>query len=336
VAAVAIVATGCSGDEAADDDGVAAGDDRPTVMVTTTVLGELTTRVAGDRARVEVLLPPGADPHDVEPSARQVADLGEADLVVANGLGLEAGFADALATASERGVPVLEVAPELGPIAFGEHGDDEHGDDEHGDDEHGDDEHGDEAEGADEHGDDEHGDGLDPHVWMDPDRMATAARLVGDALVEEVGLDRAATDAAVAEWDAEMRALDEAIQATLVDLPAERRVLVTSHDSLGYFAERYGFEVVGTVIPGGSTLAEPSAAGIAALADTVRSVGVPAVFSENVVSTDLVDALAAEAGGGVAVVQLYTDATGEPGSGADTYVGMMTTNAERIAEALTP
>jgi zinc/manganese transport system substrate-binding protein len=119
-------------------------------------------------------------------------------------------------------------------------------------------------------------------------------------------------------------------------VPVDRRVLVTNHDALGYFADRYGFEVVGTVIPGISTQAAADAADFAALATTVRDRGVPAIFAETTSSTALADALAAEVGRDVAVVTLYTGSLGPPDSGADTYVGMLETDAHRIADALAP
>jgi zinc/manganese transport system substrate-binding protein len=118
-------------------------------------------------------------------------------------------------------------------------------------------------------------------------------------------------------------------------VPDERRILVTNHDSLGYFADRYGFEVVATVIPGGSTLGEPSSAELAELVALIGETGVPAIFAENVEPSTLAEAVAAEAGSGVAVVELYTDSLGEAGSGADTLIGMLLTNAERIAGAMT-
>lgn len=319
---------GCSSGDGATSEG---GDgDRPSIVVTTSILADVTGNVVGDAAEVETLVPAGADPHSFEPSAAQVARLHEADLIVANGLGLEASLDGFLDSAVESGTPLLEVAPELGPIPFGsptqasEH---DHG----GPDEH----HG----GSDGHGDDGHDHGagdLDPHVWTDPDRMATAARLIGEAVAEHTGVDAAVLEANAAAYDAELRLLDEEIQATLAVIPPEERILVTNHGSLGYFAERYGFEVVGTLTPGGSTLGEPSAASLARLADTIRDSGVPAIFTEVGADDSVARSLAAEVGTGVEVVALHTDALGPPGSGAETYVAMMSTNARLLAEALAP
>ena len=111
-------------------------------------------------------------------------------------------------------------------------------------------------------------------------------------------------------------------------------MLVTNHDAFGYFADRYDFEVIGTVIPTGSTADGASAGQLARLAATVREEGVPAIFAENTTSSDLADTLAAEVGQDVVVVELFSDSLGEPGSGAETYVEMMRTNAELIVQAL--
>nr|MCU0281452.1 metal ABC transporter substrate-binding protein [Acidimicrobiia bacterium] len=130
--------------------------------------------------------------------------------------------------------------------------------------------------------------------------------------------------------------LDAEIEASLAAVPPEQRKLLTNHHALGYFADRYGFEVIGAIIPGGSTLAAPSPADLAELVDLLRQAGVRAIFAETTQSADLAEALAAELGGQVAVVSLYTGSLGEAGSGADTYIGMQRSNAERIAAALAP
>ena len=128
--------------------------------------------------------------------------------------------------------------------------------------------------------------------------------------------------------------LDADISATLSAIPEGDRVLVTNHDALGYFAARYGFEIAGTVIPSGTTLAEPSSAELAALVEEIQQRGVQAIFAETTEPSTLADAIAAEAGEAVQVVELYTGSLGEAGTGADTLIGMLLTNAQRIAGAL--
>ncbi len=316
-ALLAGVLGGCSSDDTSAPSSGSEDGGIPVVFATTGILGDITENVVGDLADVEVLLPPGADPHDVEASAQQVAQLSDADLVIANGLGLEAGLAGTLESVAADGVPVFEVGPELSPIPFGESGTDEH-DDEHAD--------------EDDH---EHADGsVDPHVWMDPDRMASASALIAQQVAAATGLDEQVLAEQAAAYAEEIAAADEEIQAMLAEVPDERRKLVTNHEAFGYFAERYVFEIVGVVIPGGSTSAEPSAEEIATLANEIGAADVPAIFADTSASQDLVDALAAEVGSEVEVVPLYSESLGEPGSGADTYVGLITTNAQRIADAL--
>lgn len=172
----------------------------------------------------------------------------------------------------------------------------------------------------------------DPHVWMDPLRMAAAARLIGAELEAITG-----TEGAVARAEAyasTLEALDAEIGALLGQVSPDARKLVTNHDALGYFAERYGFEVVGVVIPRGSTLAEPSASEVTELVNTIERESVPAIFAETTATARLAEVVADETGEDVEVVTLYTGSLGEDGSGAETYVLMIRTNAERISAAL--
>jgi zinc/manganese transport system substrate-binding protein len=301
---------------------VASSEPAVTVMATTTILGDVLSAIVGDRGTVEVLLPVGADPHDFTPSSRQVAAMQGADLIVANGLGLEEGVIHALEAVEDAGTLVLWLAEMLDPLPFMEvdHDDDHMHDDESHDDDHG---NGDEAH--------DHGE-LDPHVWMDPIRMATAAMIIADAL-SEIAPDVDWSTPAQAYADA-LTLLDEEIALLVSGLPEERRLLITNHHSLGYFAARYGFRVVGTVIPGGTTLGAPSSADLAALVDLIEDLGIPAIFAENIDATALVAALAAEVDHPVAVVVLTTDSLGEPGTEEATLLGLLRSNARLIVEAL--
>ena len=172
---------------------------------------------------------------------------------------------------------------------------------------------------------------VDRHVWFDPIAVSAALPALGDALVD-AGVDRAVTDRCVAAAQAELGGLDADVAETLAAVPAERRVLVTNHDSLGAFADRYGFEVLGSVLPSTSTLGEASPSALEALGEEIEATGVPAIFAETLHTSADADALGDRLG--VEVVELYTDALGEPGSGADSYPGLLRTDAERIADAL--
>ncbi len=272
--------------------------DGPLVVATHSLLGDLVANVAGDEAAVEVLMAPGTDPHEFEPSAAQVAMLNEADLVVANGLGFETGLTDALASAPDDGVPVLELGESLDPLPFAP------------------------------------GEGEDPHWFTDPLRMARAAELVAVAMADVAGVDRSVVADRAGAHASALRDADAEITDDLTAVPDDRRRLVTNHEVFAYFADRYGFEVVGTVIPTGSTLAEPSSAELADLVAVIEATGVSAIFADTSSSTDLADVLAAEVGDDIEVVELFSESLGGEGSGAETYLEMIHTNADRIVGAL--
>jgi ABC-type Zn uptake system ZnuABC Zn-binding protein ZnuA len=305
---------------------------RPLVIATTPILGDLVRQVGGDQVNVDVLIPLGADPHDFEPSAAQAAQLRDASLIVANGLGLEERLESALDGAQKDGVPVFEVGEQLDPLSIGTadkeetHAEDDgHG---HKDDGHG---HKDEAPAQEE----AHGHGAeDPHVWLDPERMATAASLVATQLATTTGLDAAPFQERAATYAEAARAAETEARALLAELPADQRKLISNHDALEYFAQRFNLEVIGTVIPGGSTLAEPSAADLSDLVALIEANNVKAIFSESTVSSKLIESLAREVGSQVSVVELSTDTLGEPGSPTATYPGLIVTTARLIANGL--
>lgn len=281
--------------------------ERPLVVTTTTIWGDVVSQIVGDEADVDVLIPRGADAHDFEPAPRDVALLHEADLVVVNGLGLEQGMSAVLEAAVADGANVLEVAPLLDPIPFTRHHDEE-----------------------DHSIDDGHDHDADPHVWLDLIRVATATSHIADRLSE---VDDSADWQAKA--DTYSRALIEAdAEAARILDGVEDRRLLTNHEALGYFANRFDFEIVGVVIPGGSTLAEPSASELAALVQTMRDLGIDTIFAETTSSTRLAEAVAEEAGEDVSVVELHTESLGKPGSGADTLIGLTLSNARTVSDRL--
>ena len=214
----------------------------------------------------------------------------------------------------------------------GEH---DHDEDEGHDDEGGEHDHDEHGEGEDEGAEHEHDHGSeDPHFWMDPLRVAKAALHIADEL-NKIAPSPSWAERAEA-YAASLEELDAEIRDLLSSIPEENRKLITNHDAFGYFAARYDFEVVGAVIPGGSTLAEPSSADMAALVDAIVDEGVRAIFAETIEPSILAEAVAAEVGASVEVVELYSGSLGEPGTDAGTLIGMLRLNAERIAEALTP
>lgn len=268
------------------------------IVVSTSILGDVVENVVDGRANVEVLIPVGADSHDFSASSAQVAAMQTADLVILNGLGLEEGMSDLVEALKADGVEVFEVAPLIDPLPFGE---------------------GDSGS-------------LDPHFWMDPTRMAEAAKLIGEELAT---LDPDQDWSSAAEsYAAELVDLDAEIAKILVTVPEPQRVMVTNHESFGYFADRYGFDVIGTVIPGGTTLDSPSSAELAQLVATMRAASTTVIFGETTRPDTLANAVASELGDDVIVVDLYTESLGIAGSDAETYIGMLRSNAQLVAESL--
>ena len=313
--ATALLLAGCGSDaDSATSPGTGGAGAGAKVVATTTIWGDLTGQIVecAGAGEVATLMPVGTDPHDYSPSSQDVASMVSADLVIANGLGLEEGLEKSIESAKSDGATVFEVAPELDPLPFGENAGD-HADEEES------------AEEADDHGSE------DPHVWHDVTRAAKASGLIGAELTKATGNPDYAECGTLLQG--ELMTVNDEVATALATVPEERRVLVTDHDALGYLAAAYGYTVAGTVIPGGSTLAEPSSAELAALAATVKEAGVPAIFANTANPQALVDALASEVGD-IEVVSLYVDSIGEPGSGADTFQGMVRTNAQRISDSL--
>jgi ABC-type Zn uptake system ZnuABC Zn-binding protein ZnuA len=326
-----------------------AGGERPTVVASFSVLGDLVQNVAGDAIEVQTLVGAGADAHTFEPSPADVATIGEADLVFENGLEFETWLDDIYESSGSQATRVV-VSEGLDLLPAGEEGHEEDGHegeaaDEHADDgspaaeaegdEHEEDEHAAEGTPGAEAHEDEHGHGeFDPHVWHDVTNAIAMVETIRDALVAADPAAAAVYEENAAAYVAELEELDADVAEQVETLPEERRRLVTSHDTFGYFARRYGFEVVGTALGSVSTeVGDPSAGDIAALVEEIREAGVPAIFAENVQNPDLMESIAAEAGVELAPT-LYTDALGEPGSEGDTYVGMIRHNVDTIVSAL--
>jgi len=314
--AAALVATtlaACSSPDAADNQ---ASD--PRFVVTTPILGSIASMVTtcAGQGSVEVLMPNGADPHDFAPSSAQVASMVTADLVIANGLGLEAGMEGDLESVSTDGGRVWEVGPEVDPIPSADNSAAEPP-----------------ASASDVH-EGEHS-SLDPHIWFDMSRMAMAAELMGKQMqaVTPTGIEANFADCGQ-QAAAQITAAQTEVRSTLLNIPAERRVLITDHQSLGYLADAYDFEIAGAVVESASTLAEPSSADLAQLSALIRQKGVPAIFANVSQPSQLADAVADESQTEVVVVPLFVESLGEPGSPAGDYIGMMRENADRIASGL--
>ncbi|MCY4650332.1 MAG: metal ABC transporter substrate-binding protein, partial [bacterium] len=188
-----------------------------------------------------------------------------------------------------------------------------------------------------EEGDHGHEGAFDPHFWFDPSRMEKAVRLIAAELIE-IGKGLSAT-----EWNeratnyiAQIQDAAAEAEELLSAVPEDHRKLVTNHDAFSYFGAFFDFEILDTILSGGSTLAQPGTAHLAELVDKIRAEGVTAIFTETTADDGLPNTVAAEFDPPLQVVELYTGSLGPPGSDADTYPKWLVTNARLIAEAITP
>jgi zinc/manganese transport system substrate-binding protein len=272
-----------------------------TIVVTTSVLGSVVRDLVGGAANVMVLMPNGADPHEWEPSAKDIETVTHADLLVENGLGLEGGMANAFAQAEAAGVRRFVAADHVALRHVGA------------------------GEGTNPSDPDQAKGAADPHLWMDPLTVrqamdALAAELPADLRIDVSGRQR--------DLDARLAALDGEVAGILSAIPDAHRTLVTGHESMGYFAQRYRLRLVGAIVPSLTSAAAPAAADLAALADQVKALGVPAIFTELGTSPDVAQALASETG--ARVVELATHVLPADGS----YSTFMTTIAHLVADNL--
>lgn len=303
---VPVLVAACGGDGGDVTTGAAA--DAPVIVATTPVLGAIVRDAVGDSARVEVVMPNGSDPHEWRPSAKDVATLESADLVVENGLGLEQGLEEAIDRAREGGTPVFTATDHVDVRTVK---DDDGGD-------HADEGHGHEGE------DEGHGAG-DPHFWTDPAQARSVVAALPAAVKKATGADVAASAAAARK---QLAALDAQAKAAFAAVPREDRRLVTGHESLGYLADRYGLALVGAVTPSLSSEGQVSASHLKELEDAMREAGVRVVFTETGTPNAVVDAIVAETG--ATVVQVGTEAMPDDGS-YSTYIQDLT---RRISSAL--
>lgn len=268
-----------------------------TVLATTTFLADITRNIAGDHARVDSLLPPDADPHAYQLTPSDVAKIADSTVLIQNGVGYEQFLETSLENAG--GERLVIVASEgLKPRAVN---------------------------------DPEHGGG-DPHMWLDPNLVITYVENIRDGLIE-IDPEGEVTYTANAEtYIGQLRSLNAWIIEQVAAIPVERRLLVTNHETLGYFADRYGFEVIGAVIPSLSSGASASARSLAEIVDLIWASGAPAIFLGEVESPDLANQIASETGV-IVVYDLHLESLTE-GEPAATYIAMMHYNVSRIVEAL--
>jgi ABC-type Zn uptake system ZnuABC Zn-binding protein ZnuA len=275
----------------------------PKVLAVESFLADIAQNVAGDRLTVGTLIPVGVDPHTFEPTPRDVARIADSNVLIVNGGGLETWLERVLANAggqrlvitASQGLKSRTSRPGEPPI--------------------------------------DEGGQVDPHFWMDPLDVIMYVDNIRDGLsqADPAGAQDYARNADT--YIEKLKELDAWISDQVAQVPAQQRKLVTNHEDFGYFADRYGFQIVGTVIPSVSSLASPSAQQVAQLVDAVKASGVKAIFVETGANTQLAEQVAQEAGVKL-VSDLYTHTLTGPNGPAPTYIDMMKYDTNQIVSAL--
>ena len=268
----------------------------PVILTSTTILADITRNIAGDRVTVESILPIGADPHSYQPTPRDMARIADSELLIVNGAEYEHFLESLLDNAGGERI-VVEASAGISPR---------------------------------EEAESEHG--VDPHMWLDPNNIIIYVENIRDGLThfdpDGAAVYRSNADAFVAE----LKTLDSWITQQVSQIPVEKRLLVTNHEALGYFTERYDFSVTGTLIESFSSDASPSAGQMANLIDQIKSSGAPAIFLDSSDNESLAKQIADETGVRV-VTGLHLESLTD-GAPAATYIDMMKNNVTLIVNAL--
>ena len=278
----------------------------PKVLAVENFLADMAQNVAGDRVKVDSLLPVGVDPHAFEPVPQDVAKIADSSLLIVNGAGLEDSWLQKTLTNAGGNRLLVEAAaglasrtPRPGELV---------------------------TPGA-------QGEATDPHFWLDASKAITYTENIRDGLIKA---DPAGKEVYTRNADAyisQLKALDQWVLDQVSQIPAARRLLVTNHESLGYYADRYGFSIVGTIIPSTSSEASTSAQQLARLIDQIKATQAPAIFLEAGSNPQMADQIAQETGVKV-ITDLYTHFLTGPGGSAPTYIDMIKYNTQIIVAAL--
>jgi ABC-type Zn uptake system ZnuABC Zn-binding protein ZnuA len=268
------------------------------VLAAESFLADIAQNVAGERLKIETLIPYGVDPHAFEPRPQDITAITQSQVLIVNGLGYEAWLKKTLAEIGSQQQLVIAtngLAPNTDPS--GEH-----------------------PEG-------------DPHLWMNPLDVIGYVQNIRDGLAQADPAGKAVYASNAAVYIAKLKDLDGWVKSQVSQLPAGKRLLVTNHDALGYFAAAYGFKVVGAVIPSVSDQASPSAKELAALIGTIRGSAAPAIFLDIGENQALAQQIASETGVKV-VTDLYVEGTSAPAGPAPTYIDMIKYDVAQIISAL--
>ena len=269
---------------------------RPDILTTTTILADIARNVAGDQLVTQSILPFGTDPHSYQPVPQDTRKISQSKVLIVNGAGYEHSLDSLLANAGDK-KEFIEASTGLRLRT---------------------------ASGNDQE--------VDPHLWLDPNNVIVYVDNIREGLTQFNPDDTDVYQANARAYIAQLQELDAWINGQVAQIPPQRRVLVTNHDSIGYFAERYGFKVVGSVINGFSSDASPSAQEMADLVDRIKLFEAPAIFLDTADNPTLAQQIASETGVKV-VTDLHLESLTE-GAPAGTYIDMMRYNVTKIVEAL--
>lgn len=288
----------CSASTPAGDVTSTASNNKPKVVATTTIVGDVVHQIGGEHIELTVLLPAGSDPHSFEPTPKDIALVADADAIFLNGAGLEE-FMIPLHENIQDGTLVVDLSDGLELSNTLEEGEENQ---------------------------------YDPHVWMDPNNVIAWVQSIETNLSQLAPNHLADFKTNADAYQQALTDLDTWIQDRVSQIPESQRKLVSDHYFFGYFASRYGFEVVGASIPSFSTLAEPDAQELAGLEDVINNLGVGAIFVGNTVNPALADRLAEDTG--IQVIPIYTGSLSEAGGPADHYLDYIRYNVNAIVDAL--
>ncbi len=274
------------------------------VLAVESFIADIAQNVAGDRIMVETLIPLGVDPHGFELTPQDLVKMNGANLIIMNGCGVESWLEDSYSNLHE-GINIIEGCQGLVSRRPGS------------------------AEIIDDH------ETMDPHFWLDPISVIQYVENIKDGLTTLDPNGKDIYESNSATYISQLNELDTWIKETIAVIPNADRKIVTNHESFGYFADRYQFQVIGTIIPSFSSNASPSAQQLTTLTDQIRNTGTRAVFLETGTNAALADQLASETGV-IVINDLYTHSLTEPEGPAPTYIEMMKWNVTQIVKALGP
>ncbi|AFY49899.1 ABC-type metal ion transport system, periplasmic component/surface adhesin [Nostoc sp. PCC 7524] len=274
-------------------------DGKPQVVATNTIIADLADEVGGEEIQLTGILEPGADPHVYEPVPADSRLMEEADLILYNGYNLEPGLIKLMNAAGGK-ARKLAVGEIVKPLQLDE------------------------------------GKGEvvpDPHVWGSAENAIAMVNAIRDALIELSPSDKATFTQNAAQLTQELQQLHTWINQQIQTIPPQKRQLVTTHDAFQYYGQTYGLAIAGTLI-GISTEEQPSAQTVQRLVESIKKIGVPAIFAETTINPALIKTVAQEAGVQLASNELYSDSIGAKDSDGDSYIKMMESNTRTIVEAL--